>query len=305
MEWIAGVLIFVLLVMAVQRHRSATQAKKQQHILRKSVAERESVALAKTAIRRRDEALKLPPFSAARAEAIEQGKKELQLAAKLASEIAAPLAGYEALLSDLEALASSKDRWISPPSQRVPAEGTVVVAFIDTETTGLGDLDEPITLGIVLATVALPKGHLQGDFEQLYEMRKPHVPIHPRARAVHGLSMDDLEGKSFDMPKIRGMIERAHVLVAHNANFDRKMLTKLLPEVTNWPWRCSYRQASWPKGLENKKLDTICAHFSIARAEPHNALSDARAMAECLLQQTGKTARSRTYLAACLTMPNF
>src|SRR5690606_26802001 len=103
-----------------------------------------------------------------------------------------------------------------------------------TETTGLGELDEPISIGIVLAEVVLPKGHLVRQVEALYNVREPGVPINPQAQAVHGLSTDFLSGKSFDLSRIRDLIEQADVLIAHNANFDRRMLAKIIPEVLEW-----------------------------------------------------------------------
>lgn len=202
------------------------------------------------------------------------------------------------------------DAQIVPPivHQRVnslPKEGVIAVAFVDTETTGLHKSDELITLGIVLAEVQLPKGRLLRQIDTFYGMREPSVPIHRAAAAVHGLSKDDLRDKQLDLARAQSLIGAADVLIAHNARFDRRMLAGVIPDVEAMVWRCSVKQVNWPQDLPNKKLDTICAHFKISRPLPHNALADAQAVADCLLMHIGKTNKSKTYLAGCLSKPDF
>jgi len=289
---------------ALREYQKTERRDKRRDVALQSRTERECREVALRANRQRDEAMRLEPHSQARLEKVAQARASVEAVKNRAGRHSFGVSGYEEMLSELESIERSSDRWISPRSRQVSLSGEVTVAFVDTETTGLSAIDEPITVGVVLAKIAMPKGQIIGDFEHLYETRQPGVPIHPRAQAVHGLSMRDLEGKAFNMTKIRAMVERADVLIAHNASFDRRMLARVMPDVAEWPWRCSYRQTAWPKDMPNRKLDTICGHFSVKRMETHNALADAKAMAECLLRPSGKTARSRTYLAACLAKPN-
>lgn len=262
--------------------------------------------LAEEIHRERDAAFAAPPGSAARNEGVEHARVLVgRLRALVSGHPALSARGLDAMLHDLDAIKASDQRAIQPRASALVTAGPVVVAFLDTETTGLGERDEVVSLGIVLAEVVLPKGHLLREMEAFYSVREPSVPINPGAQAVHGLSAEALKGKAFDLPYIRSLIDQADVLVAHNASFDRRMLERLIPDVAKWPWRCSYRQVGWPEGLANKKLDTICMHFHIERQQPHNALSDARAMMDCLLMPTGKTVRSRSYLAGCLLKSNF
>lgn len=158
---------------------------------------------------------------------------------------------------------------------------------------------------MVTAEVELPKGRFIREVEVIYEMNEPSVPIQPEAVAVHGLTAEGLRGKKFDLVRIRDAIQKANVLIAHNAAFDRRMLAKVVPEADRWAWRCSWRQVSWPAGLPNNKLDAICQYFEIERLKPHNSLSDARSMAHCLFKPSGKTKRSQSYLASCLKKNDF
>lgn len=172
-----------------------------------------------------------------------------------------------------------------------------IVALVDCEGTGLSATDEPIAIGIILGEV--------GDAGQWAELdcwsgyQEPSVPINPMAQRVHGLKLQDLKGKRFDLEKLGVMLTKADVLIAHNANFDARMLARVIPVVTKKGWRCSYRQWPWPK-MERKRLDDVCSHFGIERPEQHDALADARALLDALNRRTGKTERSMTYMQRLL-----
>lgn len=244
-------------------------------------------------------AQKYPPGSTERHERVQKAQEKLRRIEFIASrhpEIT--LRDLDAVRWQLRALQGERPRPAPLRAAQPAAEGRIMVCLIDTETTGLSHQDEPITLAALLLEVDMPKGHLVREVERIYEMREPSVPIHPRAAAVHGLTLEDLRGKRFDEQRILSIIRQADLLIAHNAHFDRRMLSRIIPEVDGMSWRCSVRQISWP--TPNKKLDTVCQHFGIQRQEPHNAMSDVQALSECLFQPTGKTSRSRSYLGECL-----
>lgn len=188
-----------------------------------------------------------------------------------------------------------------------PPPRNAVVAVIDTETTGLGPLDEPISLGLVLFEVDVPKGGCVREIDAYYGLREPSVPISTSALAIHGLGASKVAGQQFDMERVRRLIEQADYVVAHNAEFDGRMLAPILPAVARKSWRCSYRQVWWSDHIPvpNRKLDTICEHLGIQRPNPHNALDDCRALAAALFTRTGKTNRSRTFLGVALAKGDF
>ena len=49
------------------------------------------------------------------------------------------------------------------------------VAVLDTETTGLEAFDEPISIGLVLLSVRLPKGEIASELSRYYGLRRPNV----------------------------------------------------------------------------------------------------------------------------------
>ncbi|QBR00484.1 exonuclease domain-containing protein [Paraburkholderia pallida] len=184
---------------------------------------------------------------------------------------------------------------------------TAILGIVDTETTGLGPNDEPISLGIALFEVDLPKGGLVRELDTYYGLREPSVQIGAGALAVHGITAEQVAGKQFDGSRVTALLERADILIAHNAEFDFRMLAHIIPQVRSKPWRCSYRQIWWSDHLPvpNRKLDTICEHLGIERPNPHNALDDCRALAAALFTRTGKTARSRTFFGVALSKGDF
>ena len=184
---------------------------------------------------------------------------------------------------------------------------TVVVAIVDTETTGLGRFDEPIAIGVVLCEVSLPKGNLIREIGVYHGLREPNVPIRPEAFRVHGIALERLRGKTFDTPRLQWLFGQAACVIAHYCSFDSRMLIPLLPELASKAWLCSVQQIPWQRliGVQNRKLDTICDHFGIGRPSPHNALDDCYALLSALMQPTGKTARSRTFLGLLIAEDRF
>lgn len=185
-----------------------------------------------------------------------------------------------------------------------PVPSSAIVAVLDTETTGLGAQDELISVAVLVFEVELPSGKMLREIETFYGLREPSVPIHPKAQEVHGLSLESLRGKTLDIDTLQRIVESVDVLIAHNAQFDRRMLAKLLPDIEVATWGCSMLALrNYWSNLPRKSLDSICAALDVSRAEPHNALSDCRALAEVLFKHSGTTTRSRTYMGHLALRP--
>ncbi|PEH65966.1 DNA polymerase III subunit epsilon [Burkholderia ambifaria] len=174
------------------------------------------------------------------------------------------------------------------------------VAIIDTETTGVAAHDEPISIGILLVEIEPGSGVLVQEIGRYHGLREPCVPIHPKAQAVHGMTAADLSGKVLDLAWITSLINEADVLIAHNAQFDARMLAVVCDAGSAKSWRCSLQQFPWPAAVGRKKLDSVCEFYGVVKQLRHDALGDCQALLAVLLIHTGKTTRSRTYLALLL-----
>lgn len=175
-------------------------------------------------------------------------------------------------------------------------------AVVDCETTGLKENDEPISIGVLTGLVE-PAG-VGVIIDSWYGEQSPSVPMSATAEMVHGVAPSQLTGKQFNVTELQNILNHAEVVISHNARFDARMIGKVLPDIVSKNWRCSLKQTHCAE-FEKKSLDHICAHFSIKRPHPHNALWDCEALLEALNHRTGSTLRSRTYLQRTLAAPQW
>lgn len=88
--------------------------------------------------------------------------------------------------------------------------------FFDTETTGIGEKDQVLTLSI-----------LGSDEKVIYnKLFIPTVPIHPQAEAVHGISLEKCQKEGIGMgAEVYGIkkLFAGRVVVAYNMMFDHRL----------------------------------------------------------------------------------
>lgn len=159
------------------------------------------------------------------------------------------------------------------------SEQTITVAFVDTETTGLDETDEPISVAAVLAVVTLRTGKLVSVIAEYHGLREPFCTISSGAQEIHGICKAQLKGLKFDLQELVAIFACADLAIAHNAKFDARMLLPFVGHL-NVHWACSCWDVDWP--TKNRKLDTVCDHLKIARSTPHDAMTDVKAMMAAL-----------------------
>lgn len=119
----------------------------------------------------------------------------------------------------------------------------------------------------------------------------PH-PVNPVSMRVHGIPLCQLHGQNLDEAALDRVLSDVCLVVAHNASFDRRFLTKAVPALKGFYWSCSYHGVDWKAfGCKAANLKTLCKHFSLP-VPGHRAADDAVALYR-LLEQTmpdGKTA---------------
>lgn len=152
-------------------------------------------------------------------------------------------------------------------------------AVIDVETTGLSQATEAVVeLAIVLFSFDPVSGKVLEELDAYCGFRDPGRPIPPDATAKHGIRDEDVRGQKLDEARIRGILGKAHYLIAHNAAFDRGFVERLFPETKQMPWLCSMDGIAWRrKGFLSKGLQSLLAAHKIAPGSAHRALDDARA----------------------------
>ncbi len=152
--------------------------------------------------------------------------------------------------------------------------------FVDTETTGLDlDTDEVIELALLPFEYERESGAIvRVDHDTaLSAFRQPSFPIPPESSKIHGITDEMVVGQNIDPELIRSLIEPAHIVIAHNAAFDRPMVEKHWQLFEAKHWACSFAEIDWKsEGLGSAKLD----YLLWARGwfhDGHRALSDAEA----------------------------
>lgn len=166
------------------------------------------------------------------------------------------------------------------------AAGEHKVVFIDTETTGLNVQDaDAIEVGAIALTYDLSLGVFTGLAGKVSMLEDPGYPIPPEVSAVHGISDEDVKGKKFDEVQLLKLCEGAHVIVAHNARFDRPFLEKRFPFFKSMPFACSLAQIPWKsEGFGSGMLEFIAMRRGFFY-EAHRAETDCHALAGCLVER--------------------
>ncbi|MCY3833938.1 MAG: 3'-5' exonuclease [Chloroflexi bacterium] len=152
---------------------------------------------------------------------------------------------------------------------------------LDTETTGLGPVDEIVQIAILDANGA----------DVMNQVIQPTLPIPPVASAVHGIrDADVLSAPSFKDIYIQlSTLLAGQVVIAYNMDFDWRMLQQTtarfrLPPVRTGKRDCAMKQYARYKGIRHSngrnyvwhKLGVAVAQEGLKAAPAHDALGDAR-----------------------------
>ncbi|MDJ0447935.1 3'-5' exonuclease [Methylocystis sp. JR02] len=166
------------------------------------------------------------------------------------------------------------------------------ILFVDVETTGLSNDDRVVSFGAV-ALDASTLGSGAWKTEETHLIFDPGVPSHPMALKVHGYDDWTLRHQPpFPLYAhlVKSMISRCDLLVAHNADFDLKFLSRELASAREtWPDAKTYctmqaeRRRGRPAGL-----DAVCGRIGVpSRGRRHSAFDDAFRAMQVFLHQHG------------------
>lgn len=97
-----------------------------------------------------------------------------------------------------------------------------------------------------------------------------------------GIHDELVRGQHIDVARLELLIERADLIIAHNARFDRPFCEALSPAFAGKAWACSLAEINWRlRGCESRKLGDLLAgagYFHVG----HRALDDCIALLEVL-----------------------
>lgn len=157
--------------------------------------------------------------------------------------------------------------------------------FLDVETTGLDPaVDAIIQLALVPFTFSVD-GHVCSVGDSYEEYDDPGQPIPEQVTKLTGISDDDVRGRAIDWTHVETILDRTDLVVAHNADFDRRFVETRCPAFENKGWACSLKEIPWrEEDLESSKLEYLVYRFGFFY-DGHSAGIDSLAGIHLLAQQ--------------------
>jgi len=171
-------------------------------------------------------------------------------------------------------------------SDEVPPEKLIKAIVLDTETTGLDPLtDKIIELGMVAFEFCPKTGQAYKVLGTFNELEDPQLPIPADSTKVHGITDEMVAGKRINDDAVSAFIEKARLIIAHNAKFDRQFVEARFPIFQNLSWACSNEQIPWnAEGISSSKLEFLAYRFGF-HYEGHRATNDCFALLEVLQKE--------------------
>ena len=187
------------------------------------------------------------------------------------------------------------DRYERPAGYARAEPGTDVRLglYVDVETTGLdAATDVIIELGLV-AFEFDRDGAIYRLLEEVSALEDPGRPIPPMIQELTGITDEMVRGQHLPDEALTRLVEHAHLVIAHNAGFDRPFLERRLPAFAQKAWACSASDVPWrEEGFEGRKLEYLALKNGFFY-DGHRATNDCLAGVHLLsrrLPRSGRTA---------------
>jgi DNA polymerase-3 subunit epsilon len=165
------------------------------------------------------------------------------------------------------------------PGDKSPKKMGII---LDTETTGLDYLrDEIIELAMVKFEFA-SDGRIFKVIDTFNQVREPTIPISQEVSALTGITADMVSGRTIDLQAVESFVEDAVIVIAHNADFDRKFCEQVWTCFAVKAWACSMKEIDWrAEGFEGYRLGYLLAGIGYFH-DGHRAVEDCKALIELL-----------------------
>jgi DNA polymerase-3 subunit epsilon len=165
---------------------------------------------------------------------------------------------------------------------------------VDTETTGLDTgCDKIIELGFLAFEYDAGSGLIYRILHSYDGFEDPGQPLEDIVTQITGITDEMLTDQHLDDAEINVWLQKADLIIAHNASFDRQMLERRLPESGKANWACTFNDIDWQdENISSLKLDYIAYKLSFF-FDGHRAVNDAQATLHLLtkaLPESGKLA---------------
>jgi DNA polymerase-3 subunit epsilon len=166
-----------------------------------------------------------------------------------------------------------------PPEHRSTTDRIGLI--IDLETTGL-DTTRNEVIEIAVIKFAYAHDRVTSVVDTFQGFQQPSSPIEPAITALTGITDEMVDGHHIDSVALGQFVADAHITIAHNASFDRKVAERHWPLFANCHWACSATGIDWKAhGLSGARLAYLLAEYGLFH-DAHRALDDCHAVLEIL-----------------------
>ncbi len=171
-------------------------------------------------------------------------------------------------------------------------EPTMKIAVIDLETTGLDPQYDQI-LEFAAAMIEVDgKGRILSVDGPRGSFNDPGRPIEPAISKLTGITGEMVKGQNLSPRKLADYLGQADACLAFNAQFDRRHLEMLVPEVGAMPWICAMADVPWSDlGFDGRSQGYLLMQAGMFNPVTHRATDDVESLVN-LLAHTARDGRT-------------
>lgn len=178
------------------------------------------------------------------------------------------------------------------PKFASPSAKVFVATIIDLETMGMDATQhEIIEMGLLCFLFTNEDGILEIK-HQYNALNDPCKPIPAEITRITGISNEEVAGKTIDWDFVLQVLKESHLILCHNAQFDRNFLELQTPApiqkiICSLPFACTIKDINWKeRSYESSKLDYLNWKLGYFY-DGHRAIFDCWATLNLLLRETG------------------
>jgi DNA polymerase III subunit epsilon len=168
----------------------------------------------------------------------------------------------------------------------------LIAAVVDVETTGTDpERDRIIEPGMCLFEYGRSDKRIYRVIGSWDWLEDPGIPIPPEITRLTGITDQVVAGNRIDDDAVTTLLGVVVLVIAHNADFDRRFLERRLPVFTTKHWACSRSDIDWrAEGIRSSALEFIAYALGFFH-DGHRATSDCRATLHVLAQPLPQSGR--------------
>jgi DNA polymerase-3 subunit epsilon len=134
----------------------------------------------------------------------------------------------------------------------------------------------------------LPDGRIVRIVDVFSSFNEPSNPIPAEITDLTEITDEMVAGHRIDPDVVTAFVQDSVIVIAHNANFDRKFAERYWPVFEQKSWGCSATEVEWRKyGFDGSRLGYLLAGVGFFH-RAHRAIDDCHALIEILVSELPK-----------------